>query len=67
MSYVYRNDEMFRVAATYVDNILKGANPAELPLTIWDRASSHRECNDSFGARARDFRRSSSQADVINK
>ena len=37
MSYGYRNAEMFRVAATYVDKILKGANPAELPLTIWDR------------------------------
>jgi putative ABC transport system substrate-binding protein len=37
MSYAYRNDEMFRVAATYVDKILKGANPAELPLTIWER------------------------------
>jgi putative ABC transport system substrate-binding protein len=37
MSYAYRNAEMFRVAATYVDKILKGAKPGELALTIWDR------------------------------
>ncbi len=28
MSYAYRNTEMFRVLATYVDKILKGAKPA---------------------------------------
>jgi hypothetical protein len=27
MSYAYRNAEMFRAAATYVDKILKGAHP----------------------------------------
>jgi ABC-type uncharacterized transport system substrate-binding protein len=37
MSYAYRNAEMFRVLATYVDKILKGANAGELPLTMWDR------------------------------
>ena len=37
MSYAYRNPEMFRALATYVDKILKGAKPGELPLTIWDR------------------------------
>ncbi len=37
MSYAYRNAEMFRLLATYVDKILKGAKPGELPLTIWDR------------------------------
>ena len=37
LSYGYRNAEMFRVAATYVDKILKGAKPGEIPLTIWDR------------------------------
>lgn len=37
MSYAYRNAEMFRVLATYVDKILKGAKPGELPLTMWDR------------------------------
>ncbi len=37
MSYAYRNAEMFRVAATYVDKILNGAKPEEIPLTIWDR------------------------------
>ena len=37
LSYGYRNAEMFRVAASYVDKILKGAKPGEIPLTIWDR------------------------------
>jgi hypothetical protein len=37
LSYGYRNAEMFRVAATYVDKILNGAKPGEIPLTIWDR------------------------------
>jgi putative ABC transport system substrate-binding protein len=37
MSYAYRNTEMFRALATYVDKILTGAKPGELPLTIWDR------------------------------
>src|SRR5512145_2854520 len=37
LSYGYRNAEMSRAAATYVDKILKGANAGDLPLTIWDR------------------------------
>jgi hypothetical protein len=37
LSYGYRNTEMIRAAATYVDKILKGANAGDLPLTIWDR------------------------------
>jgi putative ABC transport system substrate-binding protein len=37
MSYAYRSAEMFRAAATYVDKILKGEHPGNLPLTVWDR------------------------------
>jgi putative tryptophan/tyrosine transport system substrate-binding protein len=37
MAYSYRNPEMFRAAATYVDRILRGARAGELPITIWDR------------------------------
>jgi len=36
LSYAYRNEEMIRAAATYVDKILKGANAEDLPLMIWD-------------------------------
>ncbi len=32
MSYSFNLIEQFRAAATYVDKILKGAKPAELPV-----------------------------------
>jgi putative ABC transport system substrate-binding protein len=37
LSYGYRNAEMSRAAAAYVDKIVKGAKAGDLPLTIWDR------------------------------
>ena len=32
MSYCPRQDEIYRTAATYVDKILKGTSPAEIPV-----------------------------------
>lgn len=32
MSYASNNADLFRRAASFVDKILKGANPAELPM-----------------------------------
>ena len=37
MSYGYRSAEMFRAAATFVDKILNGQYPGDLPLAVWDR------------------------------
>jgi putative ABC transport system substrate-binding protein len=37
LSYGYRNAEMSRAAAAYVDKIVKGAKAGDLALTIWDR------------------------------
>jgi ABC-type uncharacterized transport system substrate-binding protein len=37
LAYVMDNEAMFRHAATYVEKILHGAQPGDLPLTRWTR------------------------------
>ena len=34
MSYIFDGQEQFRQAATYLDRILKGANPGDLPIQL---------------------------------
>jgi putative ABC transport system substrate-binding protein len=34
MSYIFDGPEQFRQAATYLDRILKGANPGDLPIQL---------------------------------
>ena len=51
MSYGFAGIEPFRQAATYVDRILKGAKPGELPVQAADQIRVGDQSQDREGAR----------------
>jgi putative tryptophan/tyrosine transport system substrate-binding protein len=53
MSYATDQVEIFRQAASYVDRILRGANPADLPGAGADQVRNNPQPQDGEGARPR--------------
>jgi len=53
MSYGVDIDDMFKRAASYIDRILRGTNPADLPVQA-DEIPAHHQPQDRQGARGHD-------------